>query len=213
MTRKRTRLSPEARRQQLVEIGARLFGERPFSDVWIEQVAEEAGVSRGLIYHYFPNKRDFYAEIVRYGMRESFAFSEPDEALPPDQWLQFGLDRLISFIEENAPAFRAINRGRFSVDEEIRSVVTEGRSRQIDRIVELVDPDGSDTVRLAVEGWVALFDQLVMEWLDGREIQREQLVELLAGTLIGCVVTGLRVDGDAERIKQIVHLAPESFRS
>lgn len=195
-----------------MEIGARLFAERPFTDVWIEQVADEAGVSRGLIYHYFPNKRDFYAEIVRYGMRESFAMTEPDTSLPPDQWLTDGLDRLIGFIADNAPAFRAINHGRQSGNEEIRTVVAEGRARQVDRVVEMVAPDGSDIVRLAVEGWVSLFDQVVLEWLDGREIERDQLVDLLAGSLIGCVVTALRVEGDADRIQAIVHLAPESFK-
>jgi AcrR family transcriptional regulator len=52
----RQRLSPERRREQLLQIGARLFAEHPYEDVWIEEVAELAGVSRGLLYHYFPTK-------------------------------------------------------------------------------------------------------------------------------------------------------------
>lgn len=55
--RTRRRLSTEERREQLLSVGARLFSESPYDEVWIEQVAEIAGVSRGLLYHYFPTKR------------------------------------------------------------------------------------------------------------------------------------------------------------
>ncbi len=64
MTSARRRLAPEQRRAQLLDIGARLFADRPYEDVWIEEVAELAEVSRGLMYHYVPTKRDFFAAIV-----------------------------------------------------------------------------------------------------------------------------------------------------
>jgi AcrR family transcriptional regulator len=63
-SRTRRRLSTGERREQLLSVGARLFSESPYDDVWIEQVAEIAGVSRGLLYHYFPTKRDFFAAVV-----------------------------------------------------------------------------------------------------------------------------------------------------
>ena len=62
--RTRRRLSTGERREQLLSVGARLFSESPYDDVWIEQVAEIAGVSRGLLYHYFPTKREFFAAVV-----------------------------------------------------------------------------------------------------------------------------------------------------
>ncbi|MGW2857715.1 helix-turn-helix domain-containing protein, partial [Streptomyces sp. NPDC001215] len=62
--RTRRRLSTGERREQLLAVGARLFSENPYDEVWIEQVAEIAGVSRGLLYHYFPTKRDFFAAVV-----------------------------------------------------------------------------------------------------------------------------------------------------
>jgi AcrR family transcriptional regulator len=213
-SRKRTRLAPEQRREQLVLIGARLFAERPFSDVWIEEVADEAGVSRGLIYHYFPNKRDFYAEIVRFGIRGAYDLTKPDETLPPDQWLSDGIDRLLKYVETNANAFRAIYRGTHSVDDEIREVVREGRVRQTERMLLLISPDepASETVRLAVEGWVSMLDALLLEWLDGREIERRKLVDLLAGSLMGAIVTAMSIDGHADRLEAMKHLAPAVFK-
>jgi AcrR family transcriptional regulator len=197
----------------LVEIGARLFAERPFNDVWIEEVAKEAGVSRGLVYHYFPNKRDFYAAIVRHGMQSAFELTTPDPELPSEQWLPSSIERLLEFVEENANAFRAVLSGRHSVDEEIRDAIREVRELQIARICEFVSPDEqpSATLRLGVEGWIALLDAILLEWLDGREIEREALVKLACGSLAGTVVTALLADGKADQLVKIQHLAPGVF--
>ena len=197
----------------MVEIGARLFAERPFNDVWIEQVAQEAGVSRGLVYHYFPNKSDFFSAIVRHGMRHAFELTAPDTTLPPDKWLVDGVERLIHFVELNADAFRAVYAGRHSVDEDVRAAVRDNRDKQVGRICALLSPDEpvSETLRLGVEGWIAMLDAMLLEWLDGRRIERERLVKLACGSLVGTIVTAFSADGKGEQIEQIRHLAPAVF--
>src|SRR5262245_12904124 len=61
----RRRLSPDDRRAELIALGAKEFGSRPYDEVRIDEIAEMAGVSRALMYHYFPDKRAFFAAIVR----------------------------------------------------------------------------------------------------------------------------------------------------
>src|SRR6516162_2354683 len=61
----RRRLSPEDRRAELLALGAEVFGKRPYDEVRIDEIAERAGVSRALMYHYFPDKRAFFAAVVR----------------------------------------------------------------------------------------------------------------------------------------------------
>ena len=61
----RRRLSPEDRRSELLALGAEVFGQRPYDEVRIDEIAERAGVSRALMYHYFPDKRAFFAAVVR----------------------------------------------------------------------------------------------------------------------------------------------------
>ncbi|UPG69143.1 helix-turn-helix domain-containing protein [Gordonia hongkongensis] len=56
----RRRLSPQARRAELIGAGERLFGEAPYDEVRIDDVAAEAGVSRALMYRYFPDKRSLF---------------------------------------------------------------------------------------------------------------------------------------------------------
>lgn len=199
--KKRTRLSPDDRREQLVRIGARLFAERPFSDVWIEEVAVAAGVSRGLIYHYFPNKRDFYAAVVRHGSEDAIRISEPDAGLPPLDRLRASLDHFLEYVEKNENAFRAVHRGQHSADDEIRAVVREARDRQAGRIIEYLDPEdgASPALKLALEGWMNFNNSVILDWLeDRRAIEREMLLELMTGSLVGILIAAIRADGSAE---------------
>jgi AcrR family transcriptional regulator len=165
------------------------------------------------VYHYFPNKRDFFSAIVRHGMRHAFDLTAPDPMLPPDKWLIDGIERLVAFVEENANAFRAVFAGRHSVDEDVRAAVRENRDAQVERICALLSPDEpvSETLRLGVEGWIAMLDSMLLEWLDGRRIEREKLVKLACGTLIGTIVTALSADGNRDQIESMRHLAPAVF--
>ena len=65
MAESRRRLSPDDRRNELLALGAEVFGQRPYDEVRIDEIAERAGVSRALMYHYFPDKRAFFAAVVR----------------------------------------------------------------------------------------------------------------------------------------------------
>lgn len=182
-------------------IGARLFAERPFSDVWIEEVAAAAGVSRGLIYHYFPNKRDFYAAVVRYGSEDAIRISEPDSGLPPLERLRASIDHFLEYVEKNENAFRAVHRGQHSADDEIREAVREARDRQAGRVIDYLDPEGgaSPTLKLALEGWMNFNNSVILDWLeDGRAIERDVLLELMTGSLVGILIAAMRADGSAE---------------
>src|SRR5437879_6222914 len=61
----RRRLSVDQRRAELLRIGMELFSTRAYEEIWVEEIAELAGISRGLLYHYFPTKRDFYVAVSR----------------------------------------------------------------------------------------------------------------------------------------------------
>ncbi len=79
----RRRLSPADRRNELLALGAEVFGQRPYDEVRIDEIAERAGVSRALMYHYFPDKRAFFAAVVQAeGERLFEATSTPPGAWP-----------------------------------------------------------------------------------------------------------------------------------
>ncbi|MFY9263957.1 MAG: helix-turn-helix domain-containing protein [Solirubrobacterales bacterium] len=189
-------------------IGAKLFAERPFSDVWIEEVAEAAGVSRGLVYHYFPNKRDFYTAVVRQGTAAAMRLSAPDDKLPPLPRLRASLDHFLEYVEANENGFRAVHRGQHSADEAIRAAVREGQDAQVQRIIDYLDPvpGATPALRLALEGWMNFNNSVILDWLDTRELEREVLLDLVAGSLVGVLVAAMRADGIAELPPLLVEL-------
>ena len=82
LTQKR-RLSTDARREQLLTAGAQLLAERPYAEVSIEDIAAAAGVSKGLLYHYFPTKKDFIMAAIERGEGELAELTAVDPDLPP----------------------------------------------------------------------------------------------------------------------------------
>lgn len=196
-----------------MKIGAKLFAERPFDDVWIEQVALEAGVSRGLVYHYFPNKKDFFSAIVGVSLQNAFELSTPDPDSPPDRWLIDGISMLFDYAEANANVFRAIYTSRHALDDEVIEAINAGRELQVVRINERIAPDQdpSPTLRLAVHAWAETLNHLMLEWIDGRETDRDKLVRLAAGTLSGSVIAALMVDGELEALQRLSQFAPAIY--
>ncbi|HWD06229.1 MAG TPA: TetR/AcrR family transcriptional regulator [Amycolatopsis sp.] len=185
----RTRLSTEQRREQLLAIGARLFGNRPYDEVRIEEVAEIAEVSRGLLYHYFPAKKEFFAAIVREQRDRLLAMSEPDPALPVVDQLRAGLDVYLEFARAHPDGYRVIHRAGGDADREIRDIRDAGKEANAERILAAVSALRPITpaTRLAVRGWLAFVSTLLLDWLDQPTITQNELRDLCVRTLLAAV--------------------------
>ncbi|MCJ0891410.1 MULTISPECIES: TetR/AcrR family transcriptional regulator [unclassified Rhodococcus (in: high G+C Gram-positive bacteria)] len=175
MTRKR--MTPAQRRAQLLEIGSALFAERPYEDVWIEEVADLAGVSRGLMYHYFPSKREFFVEIVRTESERNLEVTAPDTSLPVLEQIAAGLDAYISYVDEHAHGVRAVNRGSLLGDRKIDDILTHEFEIQQERIRAALPAKfrDDDMVRIALRGWVAFVRAVCLDWVEHRTVDREQV--------------------------------------
>ncbi len=130
------RLSTDARRKQLLASGARLLAQRPYDEVSIEEIARAAGVSKGLLYHYFPTKREFLIAAIERGQEELAELTAPDPDLPPAEQLGASLDRFLDFVEEHEAAYSAIFRSRGGGDAEIQAALEAGRRQRMDAVIE-----------------------------------------------------------------------------
>src|SRR5438132_9228024 len=148
----RRRLSVDERREELLRLGMRLFSTRAYEEIWVEEIAELAGISRGLLYHYFPTKRDFYVAVSRAAAAEAGELTAPDASLPPAERLHAGIDAFVRYAEEHSQGFLTAYRGSLAGDPEVRAIVDEGRQRQASRILETVarDAEPPPLLRLAV---------------------------------------------------------------
>ncbi|MFF9134848.1 TetR/AcrR family transcriptional regulator [Streptomyces sp. NPDC014806] len=191
--RTRRRLSTEERREQLLSVGARLFSESPYDDVWIERVAEIAGVSRGLLYHYFPTKRDFFAAVVERESARMLRMTAAVPGVPVREQLTAGLDTYLEYVHAHAHGYRAFHRADAAGDQAVRRVYQRALAAQERQILAALaaDPEFGPVfeqrpdVRLAVRGWLAFTTAVCLEWLRGAELSREQVRDLCARALLG----------------------------
>ena len=73
-----SRLDPEQRAEQILDAANALFAERGYDGVSIEDVAESAGVTRGLVHHYFGGRKEVYLALL-----ERLGAVREDQLRPP----------------------------------------------------------------------------------------------------------------------------------
>jgi AcrR family transcriptional regulator len=183
---KRTRLSPEARRRQLIDLGVEMLATRRLDELSVDLIAATAGISRGLLFHYFASKQEFHLEVARAAAAEMIRRTEPDVTLPPVGALRASLAAFIDYVEENPDNYKSLVRGAASGDADMRAIFDATRTSMAGRIIEVIGAEGlqlSDRAVLAVHGWVAFAEECVIRWLDERTFDREALLNLLTKSL------------------------------
>jgi AcrR family transcriptional regulator len=184
----RTRLSTEQRRAQLLAIGTELFARRPYEEVSIDEVAEIAQISCGLLYHYFPSKRAFFLAIVEEESAKLLRASSPDPTLPPLDQLRAGLEVYIEYAERHPDSFRVAQHAAIT-DEDLRRLHQARVSAQRDRILAGLSIMRAldEETKIAVTGWLAFAQTVILDWLDDPAISREQLRDLCVRALWAAV--------------------------
>lgn len=186
-TAKRVRLSPEARRAQLIELGVEMLATRRLDELSVELIAQSAGISRGLLFHYFASKQEFHLEVARAAAAEMIRRTEPDTSLAPVEALRGALDAFIAYVEENPDNYKSLVRGAASGNVEMRALFDETRATMAQRVIDVLAELGlalSRRAELAVHGWVAYVEECVIRWIDGqRHIERALLLEMLTKSL------------------------------
>ncbi|WP_458690410.1 TetR/AcrR family transcriptional regulator [Nocardia tengchongensis] len=184
---KRVRLSPGERREQLITLGAHMLRDRALEDISIGEIAEQAGISRGLLFHYFPTKQDFHLAIVHHANAELLARTTPDPTLSLFDMLHDAIERYIAYVTENRTSYLALLRGPASAGPELVALVNATRMALVDRIlaeapIPTDDPD-RPRLALAVRGWIAFVEETTLTWLREEPIPRDTLVEMLVTSL------------------------------
>ena len=194
----RTRMSPEGRREQLLELGTQLLSTRTLDEISIEVLAEEAGISRGLLYHYFGNKQEFHVAVVRRAVEQLVAITAPRDIEDPLEQLAVSLGAYLDYVVENYTGYVSLVRAASGGDDELRTIYEEGRRALVDRIFEVTGPDGLDAlgvadtpaVRLLTDGWSAMTEAVIVAWVaDDHGLSREELLERLANALPAIAMT------------------------
>jgi AcrR family transcriptional regulator len=162
----------------LVELGLELIKARPFDQVLVDDVIEAAGISKGLLFHYFATKRDFQVAVIEAAADELLASLQPDPSLEPLAQLRRGIDAYIAYIEQQPATYIAIARGAGS-DDQLLAVFERTRDAIVELITGAIVDRPSALLRLGVRGWIANVEESTFVWLRDRPCSRKRLVEFL----------------------------------
>ena len=192
------RLGVDERRSALLELGLELFAKASYEALSIDAIARAAGISKGLLYHYFPSKRDYYAATVRLAadrlLNATLEATLRDD-LPPQELLRRGLSAYMDFVERHGQTYAALLRTGIGTDPEILTVIEGTRDAFVGRLAErlgLVPNTMAPMIRLALRGWVGFVEVCSLSWLDESTVSRDAIAELMAETLVA-TLTAARV--------------------
>ena len=183
-----TRLDVDERRRRLLALGADVFTRHAYDELSMAAIAREAGISKALLYHYFPSKQAFFQATLEQAAAELAERVRPSDDLPPTEQLMQGLDGFLAWIEENETAYRKLMQSVASVPE-ARELVERVRHETADLILRGLT-EGKEPppeLRTAVRAWLWFMDGACLEWLERRDMERAQVLGLLLGTLLGAI--------------------------
>lgn len=196
----RRRLSPGDRRSELLILGAEVFGQRPYDEVRIDEIAERAGVSRALMYHYFPDKRAFFAAVVQAEGERLFeatnAPADPGQSLFGQ--VRAGVLAYLHYDEQHPHGAWAAYMGIGRADPVLRGLDDLGElanAKQADRIIDRVwaaagqplDGTTARELRATVYGWLAFTFELCRQRVLDPTLDGDFVADTCAHSLLDAV--------------------------
>jgi AcrR family transcriptional regulator len=185
----RSRLDHDQRRRQILDCAASLLAARPYGDVSMEDVAGAAGVTRGLLHHYFGTKRDLYLELMR-DMLRAIPVPVPDfvQGVTPAQRFADSVDAWLDAIWENRRIWLAMLGGAgLGRDPEAERIWDRARDASVDSMIGVLGlgraDQASSTLRGLLRSYAAFAEAATREWLAHDRFTREQMRTLLNSTL------------------------------
>ncbi len=183
----RTRLTPDQRREQLLVLGTRLLATRSLDELSIDLLAEQAGISRGLLYHYFGGKQGFHEAVVRRAAQDLFEQTRPPESGEPLDRLLASITAYVDYVIANQAGYRSLVRAAAGGNDTLRQIYDETFDALAERIFAEDGGallDDTRAARLVVRGWQRMVEELVLTWCeDPAGVSREELVQLVTAAL------------------------------
>jgi AcrR family transcriptional regulator len=190
-----TRLQVDERRRQLLDAGAALFAEHAYEEISMRDIARAAGVSKPLLYHYFPSKIDLFKAAVAEKAAELQRVIEPSGAGTPLEQLSATLDAYLGWIGANRVAWSKLVQSAAALPE-ARELVEGFRRRTMDMALARLTGGGEPrpALRIAITGWLGYMDAAILDWTETRDLAPEQLRDLLIAAFGAALLSAQQLD-------------------
>jgi AcrR family transcriptional regulator len=193
-----TRLGVDERRRQVIAAASDLFADHAFEDIPMRRIAQGAGISKALLYHYFPSKTELFKAAVRAHAEELELLIAPAGDGEPRAELAASLDAYLTWIEAHARTWAKLMQSASTVPA-ARELVEAFRARTLRQILARLGGPGepAPALRVALRGWLGAIDAAVLDWIEHRDLSRTELRDLLLAAFAGAVLSAGRVGAPA----------------
>jgi AcrR family transcriptional regulator len=170
------RLGPELRREHLLDAAERVFAGQPYEDVTMEAVAAEAGISRALLYRYFPGKRTLFAGVYQRAAERLLDGVRLGPDAPLEEQIASGLDAHLDYFVANRNTVLAANR-TLATDPVVQGIINDELAALADRVVDATELEPAARQRLCavVISWLAFVRVLCVQWLADGQFTRAEV--------------------------------------
>ena len=173
----------ERRRKQLIELGVQLFANKPYDEVVIEDLAAAAGASKGLLYHYFGNKKAFYLACVQMVTGRLVAELEGIDTGDPVAAVAVGLNRFVDFLDRHGKVYRSLMIGASGGDLGVHQLFDETRSAIAALILAELGVPGHPLFRHTVRAWIGSVEAAALDRLQHGSPDRDHFVAIQSQAL------------------------------
>ncbi|MCL2585431.1 MAG: TetR/AcrR family transcriptional regulator [Streptosporangiales bacterium] len=209
MTTQPRRLTPGDRRRQILDTARQLLDVKHLGKITVEEAARLAGVSPGLVFHYFGSQIGFRRALAEEAARELLAQMKPDPALSHVDQLRGGLERFIEWVEEHPRLYVAVASNGNPDAREVHDTILNTVSSWIIGIAADMDVNVTSRIELAVSGWIAFTEKVAQNWLADPRLTRDELADLCEKTLYQGLQVVLDDPREWRRVKDALDVTPE----
>jgi AcrR family transcriptional regulator len=190
-----TRLPLDERRAQILAAGAALFADNAYEEISMREIARAAGVSKPLLYHYFPSKIDLFKAAVSEAAGELQRLIESTESAAPAEQLASTLDAYLGWIEDHARTWTKLMQSAATLPE--AGTLVEGfRTRTMRMVLTQLAGEGEPrpALRAAIAGWFGYMDAAILDWTQHGDLPREKLRDLLIAAFGAALLSAQQID-------------------
>ena len=183
------------RRARLVAAALKLFSERAYDSVYIDDIADEAGVAHGLVSYYFGSKRNLYVAALEQVLADLQAFTRPDPADGDVAKQIHGIiGRHFEYFRTHTQVLLGLLRAspgdtaEATIKESVHQAGMTTYLRLLDSPSEVVSP----FLRSALSGCFGFTDQVIIDWLThDQDVPIDEVVDLCTRTTIATITEAL----------------------
>ena len=194
-----TRLNVDERRRQVLAAGSQLFAEHTFEEITMRQIAEAAGISKGLLYHYYPSKTELFKAAVFQHASDLQQLITPDGHGSAAEQLSRSLDAYLQWVEANSRTWTKLMQSAATLPE-AAELLTAFRTRTLHQLLEHLTTNGppSPVLRNALNGWLGYVDATLLDWTQEHDLARGEVQQLILAAFAAALLAAQQTDPDLQ---------------